>query len=59
MQSFVDYVRNEMLSRMHPSSEQAAIVPLRRSVVVATEIHTSPPKGPTILNAGTRGERKR
>jgi MerR family transcriptional regulator/heat shock protein HspR len=37
MQGFVDYVRNEMLSRMQqgfPQGSEAAMVPLRRSVVV-------------------------
>ena len=40
MQSFVDYVRTEMLSRMQgfPQQESAAIVPLRRTVV------TNPPQ---------------
>jgi MerR family transcriptional regulator, heat shock protein HspR len=40
MQSFVDYVRSEMLTRMQPGFTQqgAAMVPLRRPVVV-------PPKG--------------
>ncbi|HEX4037656.1 MAG TPA: helix-turn-helix transcriptional regulator [Acidobacteriaceae bacterium] len=40
MQDFVEYVRTEMLSRMqHMGAEQpgAAMVPLRRPVVVATE----------------------
>lgn len=38
MQSFVDYVRSEMLSRMQQSTQQqaAAMVPLRRSVVLVT-----------------------
>jgi MerR family transcriptional regulator/heat shock protein HspR len=36
MQSFVDYVRTEMLSRMqHEPAPEAAIVPMRRTVVVA------------------------
>jgi MerR family transcriptional regulator/heat shock protein HspR len=36
MQGFVDYVRTEMLSRMHNevSAAEAAIVPLRRPVIV-------------------------
>ena len=35
MQNFVNYVRNEMLSRMQqPPREQAGLVPLRRTVVV-------------------------
>jgi len=37
MQGFVDYVRSEMLSRMHsPSQQAAAMVPLRRPIVVVT-----------------------
>jgi MerR family transcriptional regulator/heat shock protein HspR len=38
MQSFVDYVRTEMLSRMQgvPQQGAAAMVPLRRSVVVVS-----------------------
>ena len=37
MQGFVDYVRSEMLSRMqHTPSQQAAMVPLRRPIVVVT-----------------------
>jgi MerR family transcriptional regulator, heat shock protein HspR len=56
MQSFVDYVRNEMLSRMNPSNEQAAMVPLRRSVVVPPEVRgTSSGKGPTVVNVSVRG----
>jgi MerR family transcriptional regulator/heat shock protein HspR len=36
MQSFVDYVRTEMLSRMQQGpAPEAAIVPMRRTVVVA------------------------
>ena len=37
MQGFVDYVRTEMLSRMQPdpSAAEAAIVPLRRPVIVS------------------------
>jgi MerR family transcriptional regulator/heat shock protein HspR len=36
MQGFVDYVRTEMLTRMHgePDPAEAAIVPLRRPVVI-------------------------
>ena len=35
MQSFVDYVRSEMLNRMqHFSASEAAMVPLRRPVLV-------------------------
>ncbi len=34
MQGFVDYVRTEMFSRMHGFQHGAAIVPLRRPVVV-------------------------
>ena len=36
MQSFVDYVRTEMLSRMQPGnySSEAGLVPLRRPVIV-------------------------
>ena len=36
MQGFVDYVRTEMLTRMHPDPQagEAAIVPLRRPVIV-------------------------
>ncbi len=38
MQDFVEYVRSEMLSRMQKVSEpSAAMVPLRRPVVVAEE----------------------
>ncbi len=46
MQGFVDYVRTEMLTRMHPESPgaEAAIVPLRRPVVVPA-IKTTGPKG--------------
>jgi MerR family transcriptional regulator/heat shock protein HspR len=42
MQGFVDYVRTEMLSRMHgfPQQGAAAMVPLRRPVVVVSQ-----PKG--------------
>ncbi len=37
MQGFVDYVRTEMLSRMQPdpAAPEAAIVPLRRPVIVS------------------------
>ena len=37
MQGFVDYVRTEMLTRMQtdPSNSEAAIVPLRRPVIVS------------------------
>ncbi|AXC10389.1 HspR, transcriptional repressor of DnaK operon [Acidisarcina polymorpha] len=39
MQSFVDYVRTEMLERMQQGfAQESAIVPLRRTVVVAKEI---------------------
>ena len=39
MQSFVDYVRTEMLGRMQQGfGQEAAIVPLRRTVVVAKEV---------------------
>ncbi len=36
MQGFVDYVRTEMLTRMHtdPAASEGAIVPLRRPVIV-------------------------
>src|SRR5271154_5109781 len=34
MQGFVDYVRTEMFSRMHGFQQGAAIVPLRRTLVV-------------------------
>ena len=46
MQSFVDYVRTEMLTRMHqePGGTEAAIVPLRRPVIVPA-VKTSIPKG--------------
>ena len=44
MQGFVDYVRTEMLSRMQgePASAEAAIVPLRRPVVVPPAKSSSP-----------------
>jgi len=64
MQGFVDYVRTEMLSRMHPNvQDQSAMVPLRRSVVVSTEVRAATSgKVPSVLNAtgrGGSGERKR
>lgn len=38
MQDFVNYVRNEMLARMqHAAEPSAAMVPLRRPVVVAAD----------------------
>ena len=39
MQSFVDYVRTEMLSRMqgHGNEPQAGLVPIRRPVVMAAK----------------------
>ena len=38
MQDFVQYVRTEMLSRMHRAAEpSAAMVPLRRPVIVPAE----------------------
>jgi MerR family transcriptional regulator/heat shock protein HspR len=38
MQDFVDYVRTEMLSRMHVGGQPgAAMVPLRRPVIVPTD----------------------
>jgi len=64
MQGFVDYVRTEMLSRMHPNvQDQSAMVPLRRSVVVSTEVRAAASgKVPSVLNVTGRsgsGERKR
>ncbi len=62
MQDFVDYVRNEMLSRMQHAvpGQGSAMVPLRRSVVVAaTDPRTATAK-PSILNPTLRnGDRKR
>jgi MerR family transcriptional regulator/heat shock protein HspR len=34
MQGFVDYVRTEMLSRIHQQGSVAGLVPMRRPVVV-------------------------
>jgi len=34
MQGFVDYVRSEMVNRMHGTQQGSAIVPLRRPVVM-------------------------
>ena len=46
MQSFVSYVRTEMLSRMHqPPFPEAGLVPLRRSVVTGKMV----PAGKTVL----------
>ncbi len=64
MQGFVDYVRTEMLSRTQQGvqAHEGAMVPLRRSVVVATEIRTGTgAKGQSILNAARTapGERRR
>jgi MerR family transcriptional regulator/heat shock protein HspR len=40
MQGFVDYVRTEMLNRMQhsPSQQAAAMIPLRRPIVVVTPV---------------------
>jgi len=41
MQSFVDYVRTEMLERMQQGfGEESAIVPMHRTVVVTTQRNT-------------------
>ncbi len=61
MQDFVDYVRNEMLARMHHAApgQGSAMIPLRRSVVVAAEPRAANAK-PSILNPTLRnGDRKR
>lgn len=43
MQNFVNYVRNEMLSRMQqPPREEAGLVPMRRTVLVGKPIVTKP-----------------
>jgi MerR family transcriptional regulator, heat shock protein HspR len=46
MQSFVEYVRTEMLHRMHQAQHpQAGLVPVRRPVMVATkEVQAGPAK---------------
>jgi MerR family transcriptional regulator, heat shock protein HspR len=36
MQGFVDYVRTEMLTRMHQQEPGAGLVPMRRTVVMPT-----------------------
>jgi MerR family transcriptional regulator/heat shock protein HspR len=43
MQSFVDYVRTEMLTRTHPESRssESGLVPLRRPVIVSTPLRDS------------------
>lgn len=49
MQSFVDYVRTEMLSRMQQGfPHEAAIVPLRRPVVVPQERQSAKKSGPSM-----------
>jgi MerR family transcriptional regulator, heat shock protein HspR len=64
MQDFVDYVRTEMLSRMQHGTQNpvAAMVPLRRSVVVSSEVRSPSGKAASVLNASIRGgsgDRKR
>jgi MerR family transcriptional regulator, heat shock protein HspR len=57
MQGFVDYVRNEMLARMQQGmvhGEQAAIVPLRRPMVV-----TPPARGVVAGAPRNGGDRKK
>lgn len=43
MQSFVDYVRTEMLTRTHPGSRssESGLVPLRRPVIVSVPLRDS------------------
>ena len=45
MQNFVNYVRNEMLSRMHmPPREEAGLVPMRRTFVEGKMVVGKPVK---------------
>jgi MerR family transcriptional regulator/heat shock protein HspR len=58
MQSFVDYVRTEMLERMQQGFGQepaAAIVPLRRTVVVTTSTERGASARATIKGLPARG----
>ncbi len=55
MQGFVDYVRDEMLTRMQHGAvngEQAAMVPMRRAVVVTPPLRA-------VMSSGGRSDRKR
>ena len=44
MTNFVDYVRTEMLSRMHPGgvNQGPGLVPLRKQIIVTTATRTGP-----------------
>ena len=63
VQDFVDYVRTEMLSRMQQGfqSQESAIVPLRRTMVVATGTPRAAGNKPVIVPGGriVQDERKR
>jgi MerR family transcriptional regulator/heat shock protein HspR len=53
MQSFVDYVRTEMLSRMQGVGQESAIVPMQRTVVMGSDANRGPgPSGATKPRVG-------
>ena len=60
MQSFVDYVRTEMLSRMQQQQQQSpGLVPISRPVIVSKRPGTSPAEQPASVAAPAGRARQR